>query len=196
MLFRSKGRSKHYYKLPYEKVRHKLLDYYLEHKNGLLSDNFEKGGGLLDQKRENLEKKKELILQKESQIELDLKANLFAKYYSIYQEVLSNHDLEEIINQSFNELRIIPDCVELSYYFQVEKNILLYLSRIYNQNKEKPESINILIVVNNYFKNKILKRLPYLNESELENTIEQLFENYTGQRLFYVELSLKYRKRK
>ena len=119
-----------------------------------------------------------------------------AKYYSIYQEVLSNHDLEEIINQSFNELRIIPDCVELSYYFQVEKNILLYLSRIYNQNKEKPESINILIVVNNYFKNKILKRLPYLNESELENTIEQLFENYTGQRLFYVELSLKYRKRK
>ncbi len=191
-----KGRSKHYYKLPYEKVRHKLLDYYLEHKNGLLSDNFEKGGGLLDQKRENLEKKKELILQKESQIELDLKANLFAKYYSIYQEVLSNHDLEEIINQSFNELRIIPDCVELSYYFQVEKNILLYLSRIYNQNKEKPESINILIVVNNYFKNKILKRLPYLNESELENTIEQLFENYTGQRLFYVELSLKYRKRK
>ncbi len=42
----------------------------------------------------------------------------------------------------------------------------------------------------------MLKRLPYLNEMELENTIEQIFEEYNGKRLFYVELSLKYVKRK
>lgn len=211
-----------YYYVEYDRAKNKLLDFYYKNEEALLNGTFdynpkniflkkknikyletkkeivneklEVGGGLLEQKRQNLEQKKALLLKKVTQTEL--KANLFTKFSHIYQAVLTDVELERIINQSFDELKNLQDGVELSYYFQVEKNILLYLSRSYNQNKENPESVNILIVIIDYFKNKMLKRLPYLNEMELENTIEQIFEEYNGKRLFYVELSLKYVKRK
>ncbi len=54
------GKTKHYYKTPYENARNKLLNYYKEHQN----DNFEMGGGVIRTKASKLRTEKSTFIKK------------------------------------------------------------------------------------------------------------------------------------
>lgn len=112
-----------------------------------------------------------------------------AKAYPIINE----EDLATIIEDTFANYNYI-ECglsLELYVHFALEKNILIYLRKMYQENIDKDLSLDIILNIINIYGSVMQKYYPLESTDNVQNAIEDTFINYNEHKTFINQLVLK-----
>lgn len=148
---------------------------------------------LEEDQSQSISKKRAILVEQqknlETQKENNLKIELYNHFYTLYGEIFSSEELENIIYEVISSY-IQDEAINIKYFcqFKIEAIILKFLANKYKLNPDSEESLNILMHINSIFVKKMKTKYPFIQDSRIEIAIEEVLNNYEVEKIFSVEL--------